>query len=104
MVVTHTNTFTYSTRPYPAPWPFVLNGFWKPPFMPVFWVYGAISLYKAYTTARNRQFKLHRRWVIRLNAVLLGVTIGRPILGFLLFKYVGGPRTSEALRDLLTAV
>jgi len=72
--------------------------------MPIFWVYAAVSLYKAYTAARNRQFKLHRRWVIRLNALLLGVTISRPIIGFLAVKYVGGIRTSGASRDLLTAV
>jgi hypothetical protein len=102
MVIMYTDHFTHSTRTYPPPWPFVLNGFWKPPFMPIFWVYAAVSLYQAYTSARNRQFKRHRRWVIRLNAVLLGVTVGRPLIGFLAVIYVGSPRTSEASRDLLT--
>ena len=100
----YTDTFTYSTRPYPRPWPFVLDGFWKPPFLPIFWVYAAVSLYKAYTTVRHRQFKLHRRWIIRLNALLLGVTVSRPILVFLAVIYVGNSRTLEASRDLLTAV
>ena len=99
-----TDTFTYSTRPYPRPWPFVLEGFWKPPFLPLFWMYAAVSLYQAYTAVRNRQFKLHRRWIIRLNALLLGVTVSRPILGFLAVNYVGNSRPLEGSRDLLIAV
>ena len=104
MVIMYTDTFTYSTRPYARPWPIALDGFWKPPFMPLFWVYGAFSLYRAYTAARNRQFKLHRRWIIRLNALLLGVTVSRPLLGFLAVIWVGNPRTSGVSQDLLTAV
>src|SRR5258706_2684345 len=104
MVIMYTDPFTYSTRPYARPWPIVLDGFWKPPFIPIFWLYGAVSLYRAYKTARNRQFKLHRRWIIRLNALLLSVTITRPIIGFLAVTWVGSPRTSGASRDLLTAV
>ena len=99
-----TDTFTYSTRPYARPWPIVLDGFWKPPFIPIFWVYGAVSLYRAYTAARNRQFKLHRRWIIRFNALLLGATVTRPILGFLAVIWVGSSRTPRVSQYLLTAV
>lgn len=89
------NTFIYSTRPYPPPWPIALDGLWKPPFLPLFWVYGAVSLYQAYMAARHRQFKHHRRWIVRLNALFLGVTVSRPILGFLAVIWVGSPRLSK---------
>jgi hypothetical protein len=103
MTIVSTDACTYSVRQYPQPWPVVLDGFWKPPFLPLFWVYAAVSLYRAYTTARQRQFKLHRRWVIRLNAVFLGVTLSRPILGFLAVIWVGSPSASEEPLGLLTA-
>jgi len=90
-----TDTYIYSTRPYPRPWPATLDGFWKPPFMPLFLMYGAVSLYRAYTTARHRQFKLHRRWVIRLNALFLGVTLSRPVLVLLVVILVGTHRASK---------
>jgi len=57
--------------------------------MPLFWLYGVVSLYRAYTTARYRQFKHHRRWVIRLTALLLGVTASRPVLVLLVAILVG---------------
>jgi len=83
------------TRSSPRPWPMVLSGFWEPPFMPLFWVYGAVSLYQAYTTARRRQFKLHRRWVIRLNAAFVGVTLSRPVLGLLVVILWNDPRSQD---------
>lgn len=105
MVTTPTDTYICSTRPYPRPWPAVLEGFWQPPFMPLFLGYGAVSLYRAYTTARHRQFKLHRRWVIRLNAVFLGVTLSRPVLLLLVFILVGSPPEPQKVPlGLLTAV
>lgn len=72
--------------------------------MPLFWMYGAVSLYRAYTTAQRRQFKLHRRWVIRLNAVFLGVTLSRPVLVLLVVILVGSPRASEESPGLLTGL
>ena len=99
-----TDSYTYSTRPYSRPWPIALKGLWEPPFMPLFWIYGAVSLYRAYTTARRRQFELHRRWVIRLNAVFLGVTLSRPVLVLLVVILVGGLRASKVSLGLLTAV
>src|SRR5258706_6726671 len=102
MVTIPTDTYVYSTRESPRPWPLALNGFWKPPFMPLFLVYGAASLYRAYTTARNRQFKLHRRWIIRLNALFLGVTLSRPVLVLLVGILVRSSRASEVPPGLLT--
>lgn len=69
-----------SNHKQPRPWPLALQGFWTPPFLPLFWIYGATALLRSYLAARLHQYSAHRRWMIRLNAVFLSVTLSRPVV------------------------
>lgn len=40
-----------------------------------------ISLIKAFVHARHREIAMHREWMIRANAILLGIATTRPVMG-----------------------
>ena len=69
---THHSTTT-STRGR-GPW------LWTPPFMPLFWTYAAMALLQSSLAVRRYHYAVHRRWIVRLNAVFLGATLGRPVV------------------------
>jgi len=39
-----------------------------------------MALLRSYVAVRRHQYTLHRPWMIRLNAVFLGVTLSRPVV------------------------